>query len=104
MREKKVSEAIQFRRSVRVYDPEKRIDSKLVKRCIKQACLAPSSSNLQLWEFYHIKSKNMLKKITEVCYNQPAAKTAQELVIPVVRVDLWTQRIKSNVDFIKKSN
>ena len=104
MREKTVSEAIQFRRSVRVYDPKKPIDSEMVKRCIKQASLAPSSSNLQLWEFYHIRSKDMLKKISKVCYNQPAAKTAQELVIPVVRLDLWTKRIKSNVDFIKETN
>jgi len=104
MREKTVSEAIQYRRSVRIYDPKKPIDSELVKRCIKQASLAPSSSNLQLWEFYHVRSKDLLKKISKVCYNQPAAKTAQELVIPVVRLDLWTQRIKSNVDFIKESN
>ena len=104
MREKTVSEAIQYRRSVRIYDSKKPIDSELVKRCIKQASLAPSSSNLQLWEFYHVRSKDLLKKISKVCYNQPAAKTAQELVIPVVRLDLWTQRIKSNVDFIKESN
>ena len=40
----------------------------------------------------------------KVCFNQPAAKTAQELVIPVVRLDLWPERINSNVNFIKSSN
>ncbi len=104
MKEKTVSEAIHFRRSVRVYDPEKTIESKLVKQCIKQASLAPNSSNLQLWEFYHIQSKDLLKDIAKVCYNQPAAKTAQELVIPVVRLDLWPERIQSNLNFIKNSN
>ena len=78
MKEKTVSEAIHFRRSVRVYDPKKLIDGKLVTECIKQASLAPSSSNLQLWEFYHIQSKELLENIAKVCYDQPAAKTAQE--------------------------
>ena len=104
MKEKTVSDAVNFRRSVRVYDPEKTIDTEKVKKCIEQATLAPSSSNLQLWEFYHIQSEEFLKEVAKVCYNQPAAKTAQELVIPVVRLDLWQQRIQANVDFIKKSN
>ncbi len=104
MKEKTVREAIHFRRSIRIYNPEKKIDTQLVKKCIEQATLAPSSSNLQLWEFYHIKSKALLEKVTKACYNQPAARTAQELVIPVVRLDLWSQRIQANVDFIKNSN
>ena len=95
MKEKTVSDAVNFRRSVRVYDPEKTIDTEKVKKCIEQATLAPSSSNLQLWEFYHIQSEEFLKEVAKVCYNQPAAKTAQELVIPVVRLDLWQQRIQA---------
>ena len=104
MKEKTVSEAINFRRSVRKYDPKKAIDTNLVKKCIEQARLAPTSSNLQLWEFYHIKSKDFLKEVAKVCYNQPAAKTAHEIVIPVVRLDLWPERIKANVNFIKNTN
>lgn len=101
MQEKTVSEAIAHRRSVRIYDPKKSIDTERVKYCIKQATLAASSSNLQLWEFYHITSLDMKKKVAINCYNQSAANTAQELVIPVVRLDLWRDRIKSNVDFIQ---
>ena len=104
MKEKSVSEAINFRRSVRIYDSNKYIDSEQIKKCIEQASLAPSSSNLQLWEFYHIKSKRALREVSKACYDQSAAKTAQELVIPIVRVDLWEERIKANVSFIKKSN
>ncbi|MGB2513326.1 MAG: nitroreductase family protein, partial [Flavobacteriaceae bacterium] len=65
--------------------------------------LAPTSSNLQLWEFYHITSTEIKKQIALSCYNQPAAKTAQELVIPVVRLDLWRERIKSNIAFIQSN-
>jgi len=103
MKEKTVSEAVAHRRSVRVYDPEQSIDTQKVKSAIEQATLAPTSSNLQLWEFYHISNPELLKQIAKTCYNQPAAKTAQELVIPVVRLDLWRERIQSNIEFIRSN-
>ena len=103
MKEKTVSEAIAYRRSVRVYDPEQPLDTAKVKYCIEQATLAATSSNLQLWEFYHICTPELKKQIAEGCYTQPAAKTAQELVIPVVRLDLWRERIQSNVEFIRST-
>ena len=53
MQEKTVSEAITYRRSVRVYTEEP-IDTEKVKKCLVNASLAPTSSNLQLWEFFHI--------------------------------------------------
>ena len=61
---KTVTEAIQYRRSVRVFDKDIAIDSEKVKQCIKNAVLAPTSSNLQLWEFYHVTDENVLKQLT----------------------------------------
>ena len=98
--EKTVTEAIAYRRSTRVYTDED-IDTEKVKQCLYNASLAPTSSNLQLWEFYHITSHQIIKQIAVACFNQPAAKTAKQFVIPVVRKDLWEKRIASNVDFIK---
>ena len=54
--EKTVSEAIAYRRSVRVYK-DTPIDSDLVKNCLKNAAIAPTSSNLQLWEFSMLQTK-----------------------------------------------
>jgi nitroreductase len=98
--EKRVSEAIHYRRSVRIYDHEKSIDKTIVKKCIEQASLAPNSSNMQLWEFYHITSKDIIDKIAPFCFNQNAAKTAQQLVVFVVRKDLWKKRAKANLSFM----
>jgi nitroreductase len=67
--EKTVSEAIQYRRSVRIYDADKSIDKNIVKKCIQQATLAPNSSNMQLWEFYHITSKDLIAEIAPFCFN-----------------------------------
>ena len=86
------------------YLMQKQIDPKIVKDCIAHGVLAPNSSNLQLWEFYHIISSKMMKKIVSACFNQPAAKTANQFVIPVVRKDLWKERIASNVAFIESEH
>lgn len=99
--EKTVSEAITYRRSTRVYTSEP-IDSEKVKQCLVNASLAPTSSNLQLWEFYHITKKETLEKIAKACFNQSAAKTAQQLVVVVARKDLWRKRAKANIDFLHK--
>ena len=97
--EKTVSEAIQYRRSVRIYQ-DKAIDTEKVKECLMNASLAPTSSNLQLWEFYHVTDKSTIKQLAEACFNQNAAKTAQQLVIVAARKDLWRSRAKANLDFI----
>ena len=59
MKEMNVSEAIKYRRSVRVFD-DKNIDSIKVKDCLVNATLAANSSNLQLWEFVHVENKKIL--------------------------------------------
>ena len=99
--EKTVSDAIKYRRSVRKFDSKKDLDDDLVKKCIINASLAPTSSNLQLWEFYHITDKNLLSKISKCCFNQPAAKTAKQIVVTVVRRDLWRKRANANLIFFK---
>lgn len=99
--EKTVSEAIAYRRSVRVYKEEP-IDYEKVKQCLMNATLAPTSSNLQLWEFYHITNKKTIGKLAKACFNQSAAKTSQQLVIVVARKDLWRKRAKANINFLNK--
>lgn len=100
--EKTVAEAIAYRRSCRVYKNEP-IDTEKVKQCIKNAALAPTSSNLQLWEFYHITQPDVLKKLATACFDQNAAKTAQQMLVVVVRKDLWKQRAQSNIQFLNKA-
>ena len=102
MIQKTVEDAINYRRSVRIYDPKKKIDSALVKKCIYQASLAPNSSNMQLWEFYHITCKETIKKIVPLCFNQNAARTAEQLVVFVTRKDLWKKRKNSNLQMIDR--
>lgn len=99
--EKTVSEAIAYRRSTRVYKNDS-IDTNKVKECLVNASLAPTSSNLQLWEFYHVTDKAILSKLAKACFSQSAAKTAQQLVVVVARKDLWRKRAKANIEFLNK--
>ena len=97
---KTVSEAIKYRRSVRKYLEDK-LDEEKVMNCIRNATLAPNSSNMQLWEFYHITDKEMLKRISKACFDQNAAKTAVNMVVFVARRDKWRERAKQNLDFLE---
>lgn len=97
---KTVTEAIVYRRSVREFKKDALEESK-VKECIRLATLAPSSSNMQLWEFYHVTTTSVLEKLTKACLGQNAAKTAQQMVVVVARKDLWRKRAESNVAFLK---
>ena len=96
------TEAVKRRRSVRKYDPDKAIDPEKVRQCLELSVLAPNSSNMQLWEFYHITSKDMLQKMSKFCFDQNAAKSAQQMLVVVVRKDLWRKRVKAHEQNLKE--
>ena len=99
--ERTVSEAIAYRRSVRVFK-EDPIDTKRVRQCLENAQLAPTSSNMQLWEFVHVTSEDLLKRLTACCFDQNAAKTASQMVVVLSRRDLWKQRADANIAFLEE--
>ena len=86
-------ELVNYRRSIRHYKSQP-IDVGKVKHCIELATLAPNSSNMQLWEFYHVVEPEILKQITVACLDQQAATTAQQMVVFVTRQDLYRSRAK----------
>ena len=92
-----LAEIINYRRSVRNYKAIA-IDTKKVKHCLELATLAPNSSNMQLWEFYHITTPEILKKLSTACLNQESATTAQQMVVFVTRQDLYSKRAKKMLE------
>lgn len=88
----KLEDVLNFRRSIRYYDRSQSIDKNKVKHCLELATLAPNSSNMQLWEFYHITNDLTLKKLSNACLNQTAASTAPQMVVFVTRQDLHRKR------------
>ncbi len=98
-----LQEILEYRRSVRYFDESKELDTEKVKRCIELATLAPNSSNMQLWEFYHITDLEILKKISHACLDQNATKTAKQIVVFITRRDLHRKRSKAILEFEKEN-
>lgn len=94
-----LEEVLNFRRSVRNYQTDNDLDTEKVKHCLELATLAPSSSNLQLWEFYHITDKAMIQKMADAALSQYAVASANQLVVFVTRRDLFRSRAKKVRDF-----
>ncbi|SMF70064.1 nitroreductase family protein [Pseudobacteriovorax antillogorgiicola] len=90
---KKVLEA---RRSIRVYD-EQPIPEDIMRDCLKDATLAPSSSNLQPYQMQWVRDPDKKAAIAQACLGQPAATTAGELVVIVARGDLWQENLEKIV-------
>ena len=75
---------LEHRRSVRIFSDTKVIDPDEIKDCLRQATLAPTSSNMQLWQFIHLVDGSWREKLTKACLNQTAASTAQQWVVFVL--------------------
>jgi nitroreductase len=93
---------VEERRAIRKYDDTKTMPPEVVERSLKRATLAPSSSNMQLYEFYRITKQEDLKVLAEYCMGQATATTAHEMVVVVVRLDLYKQRARFNYENLSK--
>jgi nitroreductase len=96
------SEVLKKRRSVRKYT-DKKVPEIVIKTALQEALLAPNSSNLQPWEFYWVRSPECKAQLVEACLGQLAAKTSQELVVAVSRMDTWNRNRKLIIEQLKKA-
>ncbi|SEA66177.1 Nitroreductase [Arachidicoccus rhizosphaerae] len=90
---------LQHRRAVKIFDQEKPLDTEKVKHCLELATLAPSSSNMQLWAFYHITDKSVIAELKKACMDQSNVSTASEVVVFVTRQDLYRKRARAVLEF-----
>lgn len=95
-----LQDLLAHRRAVREYLPQA-IDPNIVKECLRLATLAPTSSNMQLYELYHITDKAILERLAKACLSQGSATTADQMVVLVVRPDLHRTRAKAVFEFEK---
>ncbi len=81
-------EAVETRRSVRDFLPDP-VPEEVLARCLEAARRAPSSSNLQPWEFVVIRSPEARREAEAVCLGQACIRTAPLLIAAVARWDTW---------------
>ena len=96
---KEFDKVIKSRRSISVFtnDP---IPKEVIEKSLDNSLKAPTSSNLQTWEIYWVKSKDIKNKVVEACLSQPAAKTAKELFVFVSRPDYWKRNNQMMLDYL----
>lgn len=93
---------INNRRSVRFYTEEK-IPSEIVEKVLDWGLLAPNSSNLQAWEFYWVKDPKKKADLVEALLSQPAARTAQELIVAVAKRKSWKKISQQMLSVLEQS-
>lgn len=93
--------AVEGRRAIRNFDGVP-IPEDVMRDCLRDAILAPSSSNLQSYELYWIRDDAKKKRMADLCLGQPAAKTAGDIVVVVSRVDLWQTHLKKLIGLMTK--
>ena len=76
------------RRTVRDFLPEP-IPDDVLNRCLDAALLAPSSSNLQPWEFILIRSEAARAEANRICLDQQPVRSAPLLLALVAHTDTW---------------
>lgn len=81
-------EAVESRRTVREFLPEA-VPQEVLDRALDAARLAPSSSNLQPWEFVVIRDPKVRQAANAACLDQLPAKTAPVLIALVTHRDTW---------------
>ncbi|MEY4048561.1 MAG: hypothetical protein RL284_2112 [Bacteroidota bacterium] len=96
-------EIVAHRRSNRYFCEDIEVPDESVLSALTLAQLSPNSSNMQLWGFYWIKSKDLLEQMTPLCMGQSAARTAKHLIVFVTRQGLWKERAEWNYNKVKKA-
>jgi len=79
---------VESRRTVRDFLPDP-VPQEVLDRCLEAARLAPSSSNLQPWEFVVLKDPAVRQAANAACLDQMPVKTAPLLIAVVTHRDTW---------------
>ncbi|WP_158058727.1 nitroreductase family protein [Halorussus halophilus] len=78
-----VIEAIRTRRSGHNFDAEAEISDETLEALVEDAALAPSSYNLQPWEFVAVQDGERLDEVVELAYGQEHIKDAGTAILVV---------------------
>jgi nitroreductase len=89
-----------LRRSVRRFTTQA-IDETDMHEILDLGLLAPTSSNMQPFELYWVRSSEKRAALVKACLDQSAARQAQELVVCIARWDRWNATRKEYLAFLE---
>ena len=94
-----LTKAMESRRSVRAYAPEKKVEQSVLEELIKAAQLAPSWKNSQTARYYVVMSEEKLQEVKEQAlpeFNRNNCKDAPALIV--------TTYVKNRAGFDREGN
>ena len=74
-------DTIYSRRSIRKYNPDKKVPKEVIQQILTAAMMAPSACNTRPWEFVVVESKEIKEKIMEVHPYTKMLKTAPVAIV-----------------------
>ena len=83
-------EALRTRRSGHNFDPVATLDDEMLEELIRDAAIAPSSYNLQPWEFVAVQDEKRLDEIVDIAYGQEHIRDAGTAILVVGHTDAKT--------------
>lgn len=80
-------EAIRTRRSVKKFDPTEELTDDQLRELVTSACLAPTSFNMQNWQFVAVRDKSRKADLRAAAYNQAQVEEAALVLVLCGRLD-----------------
>lgn len=77
------------RKSVRVYDPSFKIAKEEIEELLTMATSAPSSSNLQAWNFIVIQDQEVKKELRAIANNQAQVEDSSAIIAVLGNIDAY---------------
>ena len=96
-----ILEAIFRRRAIRAFDPVE-IPDAVRGQILDAARVAPSSFNVQPYQFYWVESPEMKTRAARLCMGQASAETASALVVAVADIGSWRATTESQLEWMHK--
>lgn len=76
-----VFEAIKKRRSIRRFNPDKKVPDEQIEKLLEAARWAPSAGNLQSWFFIVVKDQETKERLAETAWNQDFVAQAPVVIV-----------------------
>lgn len=77
------------RKSVRVYDPNFKMPKEEIEELLTMATSAPSSSNLQAWNFIVIQDQEVKKELRAIANNQAQVEDSSAVIAVLGNIDAY---------------
>jgi len=86
-----VSTAIETRRSVKVFDPNHRMNEQDAERLLSLAMLSPTAFNIQNWRFVVVRDPALRKEIRKLSKDQAQVTDASLLIVLCGDLKAWSR-------------